>query len=209
MKLNHRPIKSKKNAKSSIEQSHFSIISGDWRRRKLAFPCTHGLRPTPNRVRETLFNWLQDNIKGKHCLDLFAGSGALGFESLSRGAASCLFADSEPLVIKAINDNLLLLNSTNSTATQIYLPEGITRLKTHDAFDLVFLDPPYGNTQWIEAIMKTLIETKSLHNQAFIYIETAKKDPPLNLNNSLTLYRQKYFGQVNGQLFKVNESVIV
>ena len=73
----------------------------------------------------------------------------------------------------------------------------------------MFLDPPYGNTQWIEAIVKTLIETNTLSNQAIIYIETAKKDPPLNLNNSLTLHRQKYFGQVNGQLFKVNESVIV
>jgi 16S rRNA (guanine966-N2)-methyltransferase len=209
MKLNHRPIKSKKNAKSSIEESHFSIISGDWRRRKLAFPCTHGLRPTPNRVRETLFNWLQDNIKGNHCLDLFAGSGALGFEALSRGATSCLFADSEPLVIKAINANLSLLNCERSSAILTSLPEGIARLKSTGTFDLVFLDPPYGNTQWIEAIVKTLIETNTLSNQAIIYIETAKKDPPLNLNNSLTLHRQKYFGQVNGQLFKVNESVIV
>ncbi|MCY4045241.1 MAG: 16S rRNA (guanine(966)-N(2))-methyltransferase RsmD [Cellvibrionales bacterium] len=209
MKLNPRPIKSKKNLKSPIDESHFSIISGDWRRRKLAFPCTQGLRPTPNRARETLFNWLQDEVHERHCLDLFAGSGALGFEALSRGASSCLFLDNEPDVVRAINANLRLLKCQKGKAIQAFLPQHIHQLAAAKVFDLVFLDPPYGNTKWIEQIIQPLIEGKKLTQDAFIYIETAKKDPKLNLSHYLNLHREKCFGQVNGHLFKVNKSVIV
>src|SRR5579872_441133 len=81
------------------------IIGGDWRSRRIQFPATTDLRPTPDRVRETVFNWLQYDIEGAVCLDAFAGSGALGFEALSRGAQSVTFIDPQPIVISAIQHN--------------------------------------------------------------------------------------------------------
>ena len=85
------------------------IIGGQWRSRRLEFPNAPGLRPTPDRVRETLFNWLAPVLPGARCLDLFAGSGALGIEALSRGAAEVLFIEREPLAVRALRENLTRL----------------------------------------------------------------------------------------------------
>src|SRR6202167_2361736 len=97
-------------------RDEFRIIAGQWRRRKLHFPPLPGIRPSPDRVRETLFNWLQDRIEGSSCLDLFAGSGALGLEALSRGAAQVLFVDQERKAVDAIRGRLGLLKADGGGA---------------------------------------------------------------------------------------------
>src|SRR5579859_3427309 len=87
-------------------REEFRIIAGQWRSRKLHFPSLPGIRPSPDRVRETLFNWLRDRIEGAACLDLFAGSGALGLEALSRGAAAVVFVDRERVAVQALREHL-------------------------------------------------------------------------------------------------------
>ena len=118
------------------------IIGGEWRSRKLDFPHVEGLRPTPDRVRETLFNWLGQELDGWHCLDLFAGSGALGFEAASRGAARVVMIEQAPKVLAALHENHELLHKPSGV--EIIRADAIQYLASTQAkFDLIFLDPPY------------------------------------------------------------------
>lgn len=124
------------------------IIGGEWRGRKLHFPDAPNLRPTPDRVRETVFNWLASMIHGARVLDLFAGSGALGLEALSRGAAFTTFVDSHKKVTQTLQEHLALLNAKDKA--EVLSMDGVKFL-SHAKFlnteakvyDLVFLDPPY------------------------------------------------------------------
>ncbi|MGE5471162.1 MAG: 16S rRNA (guanine(966)-N(2))-methyltransferase RsmD [Bacteroidota bacterium] len=123
------------------------IIGGQWRRRVLKFPDSEGLRPTPDRVRETLFNWLGQELDGWHCLDLFAGSGALGFEAASRGAARVVMIEQVPRVLAALHENARLIGAESSV--EIRRGDALQYLTSTKAkFDLIFLDPPY-NKGWI------------------------------------------------------------
>ena len=119
------------------------IIGGDWRGRKLQFPSIEGLRPTPDRVRETLFNWLSPHIAGAHCLDLYAGSGALGFEALSRGARSCCFIDNSKQVQAALRSSVQALNCEDRAT--VMLADSGSAITLHHSIDLVFLDPPFAS----------------------------------------------------------------
>ena len=124
-------------------RNQFRIIGGQWRRRRLKFPELPGIRPSPDRVRETLFNWLRDDLSGARCLDLFAGSGALGLEALSRGAASVIFVDSQHRVIETLRSHLQMLHAEGGEvlhADALAFLRGPAR-----AFDIVFLDPPFDS----------------------------------------------------------------
>ena len=117
------------------------IVGGLWRSRILEFPDAVDLRPSPDRVRETLFNWLGRDLTGMVCLDLFAGSGALGFEALSRGAASVIMVEKNPVVLRALRDNAAKLGATGLTVVRgdaLEFARG-----AHSRFDVVFVDPPY------------------------------------------------------------------
>ncbi len=117
------------------------IVGGLWRSRILEFPGAVDLRPSPDRVRETLFNWLGRDLTGMVCLDLFAGSGALGFEALSRGAASVIMVEKNPVVLRALRDNAAKLGATGLTVVRgdaLEFARG-----AHSRFDVVFVDPPY------------------------------------------------------------------
>lgn len=117
------------------------IIGGVWRSRILEFPDAADLRPTPDRVRETLFNWLGRDLTGMACLDLFAGSGALGFEALSRGAASVVMVENNPTVLRAIRENAHKLGAANLTVVRgdaLEFARG-----TRSRFDIAFVDPPF------------------------------------------------------------------
>ena len=117
------------------------IVGGLWRSRILEFPDAVDLRPSPDRVRETLFNWLGQDLTGMVCLDLFAGSGALGFEALSRGAASVIMVEKNPVVLRALRDNAAKLGATGLTVVRgdaLEFARG-----AHSRFDVVFVDPPY------------------------------------------------------------------
>jgi 16S rRNA (guanine(966)-N(2))-methyltransferase RsmD len=117
------------------------IIGGAWRSRVLRFPEVTDLRPTPDRVRETLFNWLGQNLDGLSCLDLFAGSGALGFEAASRGARAVTLVERDGTAFRALEDNQRVLNATQ---VELVRNDALDFLRSdRRRFDIVFLDPPY------------------------------------------------------------------
>ena len=149
-------------------RNQFRIIGGQWRRRRLKFPELPGIRPSPDRVRETLFNWLRDALPGARCLDLFAGSGALGLEALSRGAASVMFVDSEPRVIETLRSHLQMLRAGGVELLQadaLALLRGPARI-----FDIVFLDPPFDSP--LLAPSAAALETGGwLAPRAYVYLE--------------------------------------
>jgi 16S rRNA (guanine966-N2)-methyltransferase len=154
------------------------IIGGAWRGRRIRFPSASELRPTPDRVRETLFNWLQGVIGDARCLDLFAGSGALGLEALSRGAREVAFVERDARVAAALKQSIAALGAEGSrivTADAFRYLAGAAR-----PYDVVFLDPPFAQGRLAE--LCTLLEHGGwLAPRAYIYLEAAARDgiPPL------------------------------
>ena len=146
------------------------IIGGQWRRRILSFPDTEGLRPTPDRVRETLFNWLGQDLTGLSCLDLFAGSGALGFEAASRGADRVVMVDSSPKVLAALAANARLLNA--GERLQIVRADAVKFASSLPSagsrFDVLFLDPPYQQG-WLDRVAPLLPQL--LAADGVVYVE--------------------------------------
>jgi 16S rRNA (guanine966-N2)-methyltransferase len=125
-----------------VKQNRVRIVGGVWRSRILAFPDAAGLRPTPDRVRETLFNWLGQSLDGKLCLDLFSGSGALGFEALSRGAKQVVMVEQDPKVARALRANATILGAE---ALEFVTGDALKFLfRETRRFDVVFADPPYA-----------------------------------------------------------------
>ncbi|MCE1182337.1 MAG: 16S rRNA (guanine(966)-N(2))-methyltransferase RsmD, partial [Rhodocyclales bacterium] len=143
------------------------IVGGEFRRRVLRFPDSEGLRPTPDRVRETLFNWLGQELDGWHCLDLFAGSGALGFEAASRGAARVVMIEKAPRVLAALHENHELLHKP--LAVEIVRGDALQYLASTKAqFDLIFIDPPYKKG-WIPRLEALL--PRVMNENGALYIE--------------------------------------
>jgi 16S rRNA (guanine966-N2)-methyltransferase len=165
------------------------IVGGEWRRRVLRFPDAEGLRPTPDRVRETLFNWLGQDLSGLACLDLFAGSGALGFEAASRGAGKVVLVERAPRVADALAGNVGLL----AAAGRVELVRqdalkfaGSTPLR----FDVIFLDPPYRQG-WIEKLCPLL--PRLANPDALVYAEA---EAPLESCGDWRTVRSGRAGQV-------------
>jgi 16S rRNA (guanine966-N2)-methyltransferase len=175
------------------------IIGGAWRGRKLRFPATAGLRPTPDRVRETLFNWLAVEIPGARCLDLFAGSGALGLEALSRGASYCGFVDRQAENVQAIKDHLAVLGCNSASTTRGDALSLLASGNPNTPYDLVFLDPPFGTALLNEACA-SLTTGGWLAERACIYAESGIRDD-LQAPAEWHLHRDKTAGDVHYQLF--------
>ena len=178
------------------------IIGGEWRSRKVPFPEIEGLRPTPDRVRETLFNWLQNITPGARCLDMFAGSGALGLEALSRGAQSVTFIDNAHQATRQLKDNLNLLKSQNAeiiTAPALHWLEA-RQTDTEQQYDLVFLDPPFRKGM-IPLICELLEKRNLLSDNATIYIEAESELNTLIVPSNWQESRSKTAGQVTYRLF--------
>ncbi len=180
--------------KQNQSYSELRIIGGQWRGRKLRFPCVTDLRPTPDRVRETLFNWLAPIIHGARCLDLFAGSGALGFEALSRGAKEVVFIDQSPIIVKELSHNAHKLNASNAIIKQEKISADLSLVM--QPFDIVFLDPPFQQNllsmsfHWLEK--RHLL----LSSSTLLYIETDKQLSQLILPETWQLLHEKRAGQV-------------
>lgn len=175
------------------------IIGGVWRSRRLRFPALPALRPTPDRVRETLFNWLQGELEGARCLDLYAGSGALGFEAASRGAAEVVAVDSDPRVCSALRRNCAALEAVRFEVVQA----DIRRFLAGPArsFQIVFMDPPYRHGFVAPAC--ELMERKGwLADGAWIYLEAEAELPLDNLPSGWTPMRSKTTGDVGYHLYR-------
>lgn len=176
------------------------IIAGQWRSRQFSFPMAAGLRPTPNRVRETLFNWLAPYVEGARVLDAFTGSGALFLEALSRGAGSALALDLSHAAISRLNEHLQTLRCDNgqllNTDALRYLQQQATT-----PFDLVFLDPPFGQDLLLPA--GTLLEDQGwLAADAWIYTESEHPPSSLGLPGNWRLHREQKAGQVHYALWQ-------
>ncbi len=173
------------------------MIAGEWRGRRIQFPDAASLRPTPDRVRETLFNWLQAVVGAARCLDLFAGSGALGVEALSRGAASAVFVERDAQVAQALRATLATLGATRGRVVE----RDVTAFLQGPAepFDLVFVDPPYA--QGGQGELCTLLESRGwLATDAWIYLELAARDARPALPDGWVLWRETRAGGVQGLL---------
>lgn len=201
----------RKKSKSSLETGSFRIIGGQWRSRRLSFPAIEGLRPTTDRVRETVFNWLNADIQGARVLDVFSGSGALGLEALSRGAVSLFALEKDRLAAKALqtNSDILVSGSQDIKAVTIQHSDALSFLadlkikaSAQDLFDLIFLDPPFRKGILDEAI-NILDKHPSIQKGALIYIEREKELPSISIPSDWILLKEKVAGQVLYQLFRV------
>jgi 16S rRNA (guanine966-N2)-methyltransferase len=176
------------------------IVGGRHRGRKLRFVPSPGLRPTADRVRETLFNWLQASVSGARCLDLFAGSGALGFEALSRGADHVVLVEQARKVAERLQENLATLGDTDRAEVVLSDAQRFLRRDDVPAFDLVFLDPPFAEGLLAE-IVESLERGGWLRSHACIYLEQDAAQPWLESPTRWHLHREGRAGQAAFRLY--------
>ncbi len=176
------------------------LIAGEWRGRKLPVPDLPGLRPTGDRSRETLFNWLQPHLPGARCLDLFAGSGALGFEAASRGAVHVDLVEIAPLAVSALVEARSLLGATQ---VEVHRANALDWLGALDSgsVDIVFVDPPFDSGLAVQVLQK-LQHTGCVAPGGFVYVEAAAQLPELVMQPPFELWREKVLGEVRMRVFR-------
>ena len=176
------------------------IIGGQWKKRLIRFRGSSELRPTPDSVRETLFNWLAPTIEGSRCLDLFAGSGALGFEAASRGAAEVTLIESQHKTWRQLNETRDVLNAPHIAT---YLTDALDWLdQCETQFDVVFVDPPYGSGL-VDRALRRLARGRCLASEALVYVEYRMDEKPA-IPDRWEKLREKTAGQVRYSLFLTN-----
>ncbi len=180
------------------------IIAGEWRGRKLDVPDLPGLRPSGDRGRETLFNWLQPYLPGARCVDLFAGSGALGFEAASRGAARVDLVEIAPLAVSALVESRGRLGADQVTVHRTNALAWLGEQET-DAFDIVFVDPPFDSGLAVQTLGK-LQQIGCIAPGGFVYVEAAAQLPELVMQAPFDLDREKVLGEVRMRLFRRSAS---
>ena len=175
----------------------FRIIGGQHRGRRFHFPPLAGLRPTPDRVRQTLFDWLAPMIHGARCLDLFAGSGALGLEAISRGAAAVTFVEREREALDALREHLATLGATAETC----FGDALSTLPTlNGRYDIVFVDPPF-DSDLRGRVLDALVAADRLSPGGLIYVEGPADLPPPQ-HEGFELHRSKRAGNVGYHLLR-------
>jgi 16S rRNA (guanine966-N2)-methyltransferase len=163
------------------------IIAGNWKGRLLPVLQKPGLRPTPNRIRETVFNWLQAYIDGSECLDLFAGSGALGFEAASRGASHITLVEKDLAIVKLLTQQVECLQSDN---IEVQHSDGLSFLQNIDKkFDIIFLDPPFNQID-LQNLLAKLAMLKLVKPSAKVYIESPLGQLPEQLPDHWSWWRR-------------------
>lgn len=180
--------------------SQLRIIGGQWRGRKLSFPAVEGLRPTGDRIRETVFNWLQADLPQARCLDLFAGSGALGLEALSRGCQSCTLLELNKSAWRQLQINAQLLNAIDIDILNVDSLAWLG-LAPDKPFDIIFVDPPFAADLWQTSIA-ALNERGFIASGGAIYIETPR-DRDLEVPAHWQLAREKKSGDVCYRLYRL------
>lgn len=174
------------------------IIGGELRSRLIGFPDAEGLRPTPDRVRETLFNWLGQTLHGRRCLDLFAGSGALGFEAASRGAQSVDMVERNRTVLRALQDNASKLGCSN---VSVHGRDGL-EFASQDAarYDVIFIDPPY-QSDYLPRLLDIL--PQRLNESGVVYVESGAE---IAVSPPWRVIKSGRAGQVHYQLLAISQS---
>ena len=197
--------KPKMDLPASAGRNSVRIIAGSWRGRRVNFPDIAGLRPTPDRVRETLFNWLQHSIAGTRCLDLFAGSGALGLEALSRGASEAVFVEQVPAAARVLQEQLVRLGGESKG--RVFEMGAARYLRTPArAFDIAFLDPPFGTNALAEYV-PMLDAGNWIAPGGLVYLENERNAGIPALPAHWELLKSKSAGEVGYHLARVNARV--
>ena len=193
----------KRKQSGNSKAGRLRIVAGNWRSRLLDIADVEGLRPTSERIRETLFNWLTPHLNGARCLDLYAGTGALGLEALSRGAASAVFVERGPVAERQLRKNIELLGAENAKI----IPSGaleFLRSAAPTPFDIVFLDPPYAGNLLGETC-RLLVDTHQLADDALIYLEDERSRGEPELPRGWTILKDKTAGKVRYMLAKAEK----
>ncbi len=181
------------------------IIGGEHKGRRLDFATVKGLRPTADRVRETLFNWLQSELAGSRCLDLFAGSGALGLEALSRGAGFVLLCDQARVVVERLRANLETLDTGKRGEVLLRDARKLLASAPEQSFDIVFLDPPFA-AGLLGGTAHALEGHSWLSDEAWIYLEQDASHPWPELPANWQLHREGRAGQAAFRLMRRHRS---
>lgn len=178
------------------------IIGGQWKSRILRFKAIDGLRPSPDMVRETLFNWLRNDIEGAQCLDLFAGSGALGFESASRGAANVTMVERHPIAARQLKENIQQLEAA-SLVSVLPMPAEKFLEQSDLRYDILFIDPPF-DTDLLARACHLIQRNGILADGGLAYLETRAGPAPLPIPDTWHIIRQKRRGGVQSTLIQNN-----
>jgi len=186
--------------KKKSRQGQLRIVAGNWRSRLLQIADVPGLRPTAERIRETLFNWLAPRIHGARCLDLCAGTGALGIEALSRGASSVVFVERSPVATKTLKANIASLSASDAEVLNIDAQEYLAGSNL-ETFDIVFIDPPFADDLQHE-LCRLLAERRWLADDARVYVEMDRDQPELQLPENWQELKNKTAGDVRYVLVK-------
>ena len=184
-----------KQKRRQAAHNRYRVIAGQWRGRSLSFPDGEGLRPTGDRIRETLFNWLQPTLISARCLDVYSGSGALAFEALSRGAASVIALDTAAAAIQQLRSNATHLQATNIDIQQTDARQWLQRHAQGPRFDIIFLDPPFGQ-DLLEESCQLIADGELLNPTGQVYLEAEIALDTLALPAGWRLSRAKKSGSV-------------
>ncbi len=183
---------------ASARRNQIRLIAGHWRGRRLDFPPVPGLRPTPDRVRETLFNWLAPDLPGARCLDLFAGSGALGLEARSRGAREVVLVDRNPHVISHLR---AALTRIGMDGVSCHPAAALDWLAGNDRpFDIAFVDPPFADALW-EPVLAALERTGAVRPGGKVYVEMPRDRDPI-LPAGWSVWREGRAGEIRFRLLQ-------
>ena len=190
-------------SKKKPRPGRLRIVAGKWRSRPLDVANVPGLRPTSERIRETLFNWLAPTIPGARCLDLFAGTGALGLEALSRGAGDVVFVENSPVAAKLLRDNVQVLDVPTADVRQA---DALAFLEAPPGkkFDIVFLDPPFA-ADMLGDLCRLLNEASVLGSGALVYLEEDRARPETDLPPGWRILKSKTAGNVRYSLAQVDQ----
>ncbi len=193
---------SKPQKQTSKAMGEVRVIAGLWRGRKLPVLNAEGLRPTTDRVKETLFNWLMMDVTNARCLDCFAGSGSLGIEALSRQAQAVVFLEKFATAAQQLKKNLASLKTDKGTVINTDTLAYLAQKNNDNPFDIIFIDPPFHH-QFVPQILPLLQQNNWLAENALIYVETEKNHPPLPLAENWQIIKEKSAGMVTSRLIQV------
>jgi len=199
-----RKIPNSKPQKQTLKaMGEVRVIAGLWRGRKLPVLNAEGLRPTTDRVKETLFNWLMMDVANVRCLDCFAGSGSLGIEALSRQAQAVVFLEKFANAAQQLKKNLASLKTDKATVINTDTLTYLSQKNSTEPFKIIFIDPPFHHN-FVPHVLTFLQQNNWLAENALIYVETEKNHPPLLLAENWQIIKEKSAGMVTSRLIQVN-----